>query len=80
MKDQLGPLEQHQHIRMVVVLSIHKPQRDGDQIRILAVEMRPNEDPGMSCISSWQFNDLKTTLQIEGDYVGLLSDVCFCAV
>ncbi len=65
---------------MVVVPGIDKLQRDGDQIRILAVEMRPDEDSGTSCISPWKFNDLKTTLQIEGDYVGLLSDVCFCAV
>jgi hypothetical protein len=66
-KDQLRPLEKHQHIWMVVVPGIDKLQRDGDEIRILAVEMRPDEDSGMSCISSWQFNDLNATLQIERD-------------
>ena len=80
MKDQLRSLKHDEHIRVVVVLSVHKLQRDGDQIRILAVEMRPDEDSSMSCIPSWEFDDLNTTLQIEGNYVGLLSDVCFCAV
>ena len=61
-KDQLRSLKQDEHIRVVVVLSIDKLQRDGNQIYILAVEMRPNEDSGMSCISSWKFNDLNTTL------------------
>ena len=61
-KDQLCSLKHNEHIWMVVVLSIHKLQRDGDQIRILAVEMWPDEDSGMSGISCWQFNDLNTTL------------------
>src|SRR6266542_4779582 len=69
MKDQLRSLKHDEHIRVVVVLSVHKLQRDGDQIRILAVEMRPDEDSGMSCISPWKFNDFNTTLQIEGDEV-----------
>ncbi len=64
-KDQLCSLKHDEHIWMVVVPGIDKLQRDGNQIRILAVEMRPDEDSGMSCISSWQFYDLNTTLQIE---------------
>jgi len=67
-------MKHDEHIRVVVVLSVHKLQRDGDQIRILAVEMRPDEDSSMSCIPSWEFDDLNTTLQIEGNEVaGLCS-------
>ena len=73
-KDQLCSLKHDEHIWMVVVPGIDKLQRDGNQIRILAVEMRPDEDSGMSCVSSWEFDDLNTTLQIEGDEVaGLCS-------
>ncbi len=71
-KDQLRSLKQDEHIRVVIMPGIDKLQRNRDEIRILAVEMRPDEDSGMSCISPWKFNDLKTTLQIEGDYVGSL--------
>ncbi len=36
--------------------------------------MRPDEDSGVSCVPSWEFDDLNTTLQIEGNEVaGLCS-------
>jgi hypothetical protein len=66
-EDDLLPLKLHDHIRMPIVPAIHKLERHWNLARVRTIQMRPQIDFRVCCISPWKFDHFELPCQVQGE-------------
>lgn len=65
--DDLGLLDMHDHIGLVVALDISKAERHRHQVLPVPIQLRAEIDAGFGGITSWELDDLDAPMQVERD-------------